>query len=191
MACVPEPSRPPAADAFDASSLRRALGLFPTGVVVATTMDPEVGPLGMTLNSFVSVSLDPPLVSFSIGRSAASLPAWRRAPGYALNVLARGQERLSNQFARAHSDKWRDVAFARGLHDAPLLHDTVACFECSRHETLDGGDHVIFLARVQRLTGSNEREPLVFHGGRYAALERRGELDRVEAAPLWPLSIHY
>lgn len=190
MAPASDSPRQSCASTLDPARLRRAFGLYPTGVAVATAMDPASGPLGMTINSFVSVSLEPPLVSFSIGRTAAGLHAWLRAPGYALNVLARNQEHLSSQFARAHTDKWRDVSFAPGLHGAPLLDGAVACFECGRYEALAGGDHVIFLARIERFVGSDQNDPLVFHRGRYAGVERRGGRD-VEAPPLWPLSIHY
>lgn len=177
-------------EGVDPRTLRRALGAFPTGVVITTTWDLQSGPLGMTMNSFTSVSLDPPLVIFSIDRRAVSLPAWLRAAGYAINVLARGQELLSNQFARSLGEKWQDVRFTPGLHNAPLLDGAIARFECSRHEIVAGGDHMIFLARVNRVTCDEAAEPLVFHRGRYGAVQARDSVG-APASFTWPLPIHY
>jgi flavin reductase (DIM6/NTAB) family NADH-FMN oxidoreductase RutF len=180
----------PGDERIDPRILRRALGAFPTGVVITTAWESESGWLGMTMNSFTTVSLDPPLVIFSIDRRSVSLPAWLRASGYAINVLARGQELLSNQFARSRGEKWRDVRFTSGLHNAPLLDGTVARFECSRHQVVDGGDHMIFLARVNRATCNEEAEPLVFCRSRYGAVQTR---DSAGTPGLfdWPLAIHY
>jgi flavin reductase (DIM6/NTAB) family NADH-FMN oxidoreductase RutF len=178
------------AGSVDPRSLRRALGAFPTGVVITTAWDPQAGRLGMTMNSFTSISLDPPLVIFSIDRRAISLPAWLRVDGYAINVLASGQEHLSNQFARSLGEKWQGVRCASGLYNAPLLDGAVARFECSRYEIVEGGDHVIFLAHVNRFTCDETAEPLVFHRGRYGVVQARDTV----GAPVsftWPLSIHY
>ncbi|HET9444718.1 MAG TPA: flavin reductase family protein [Steroidobacteraceae bacterium] len=170
--------------------LRSALGMFPTGIVVVTAGGAS-GPLGMTMNSFVSVSLTPPLILFSIDRRSMGLAAWQRAPGYAVNILASAQQELSTRFARALTDKWRDVGYRSGLHDAPLLDGALACFECTRHGTFDGGDHVVFLARVERFTcADDEAQPLVFHRGRYTSLAT-GPAAQPELQPAWPLSIHY
>lgn len=174
-----------------ARRLRNALGAFPTGIVIVTAWDGEAGALGMTMNSFTSVSLRPPLIMFSIDRRSAGLPAWLRVPGYAVNVLASGQEGLSNQFARALTDKWKDVAFRRGLHGAPLIADALASFECASHATFDGGDHVIFLARVEQFSCADDADPLVFHRGRYTALASRSVAAEPALPAAWPLSIHY
>lgn len=168
----------------DAKQLRQALGSFPTGVVIVTAWDTELGAIGMTMNSFTSVSLNPPMVLFSIDRRCESLARWQAAPGYAINVLASGQERLSNQFARGGPDKWSGVGFTHGLHKAPVLGDAVACFECTAHRQLDGGDHVMFLAGVARFDSRRDATPLVFHRGSYTTLSQ-------ESLPAWPLSIHY
>jgi flavin reductase (DIM6/NTAB) family NADH-FMN oxidoreductase RutF len=177
-------------ESIDPRTLRRALAAVPTGVVITTAWDAQSGPLGMTMNSFTSVSLDPPLVIFSIDRRAVGLSAWLRVSGYAINVLACGQEHLSNQFARSLGEKWQDVRCTSGLYNAPLLDGAVARFECSRYETVAGGDHVIFLARVQRFSCDEVAQPLVFHRGRYGAVQGRD----TAGAPVslaWPLSIHY
>jgi flavin reductase (DIM6/NTAB) family NADH-FMN oxidoreductase RutF len=102
--------------AFDTRAFRQALGHFPTGVCVVTAVIDSV-PLGMTVSSFNSLSLDPPLVLFSIDRRAASLPLWERAKGYALNVLAENQREISERFAKPVSNKWEGVAYAIGPLD--------------------------------------------------------------------------
>lgn len=180
-----------AASGSTSRRLRDALGAFPTGVVITTAWDPEVGPLGMTMNSFTSVSLDPPMILFSIDRRSQGLARWRQVPGYAINVLACGQEDLSNRFARPRSDKWQGVRFQRGLHDAPLLQDVLATFECTAHQQLDGGDHVMFLADVSRFSCRSNASPLVFHRGSYTTLKRSYASAEAGLAPAWPLSIHY
>jgi len=169
--------------------LRTAFGAFPTGVVVVTALHQMAGALGMTMSSFTSISLDPPVILFSIDRRAASLPAWLEVSGYAVNVLARDQQDLSNRFARPLSEKWRGLSFERGLHGAPLIKDALACFECSAERTLSAGDHVIFLARVDRFVCNERTEPLVFHRGRYRSLTRDDAGDLTTAD--WPLPIHY
>ena len=171
--------------------LRDALGAFPTGVVITTAWAPRVGAIGMTMNSFTSVSLDPPMILFSIDRRCQSLAHWRQAPGYAINVLACGQEQLSNQFARPRSDKWRGVRFRPGLHEAPLLEDALATFECTAHRQLDGGDHVMFLAGVARFSCRPDASPLVFHRGGYTTLNRSYAPAEPGLASGWPLPIHY
>lgn len=172
-------------DATDGRALRWALGQFPTGVCITTArVDGE--PIGMTMSSFNSLSLDPPLVLFSIGRQATGLPMWERAEGVAVNVLAQNQGALSDRFARAGANKWEGVEFAEGLFGAPVLPGAAAVFECARHAVHDGGDHRLFLVRVERFRAHPDRAPLVFAKGRYASLHP-GE----PAAPLWPLDIHY
>jgi flavin reductase (DIM6/NTAB) family NADH-FMN oxidoreductase RutF len=138
------------------------------------------------MSSFNSLSLDPPLVLFSIDRRAASLPLWERAGGYAVNVLAEGQRDLSNRFARPLSNKWQGVRFASGRSHAPVLPGVAAVFECAPWARHDAGDHRLFIARVNRFWSVAERRPLVFCKGRYAALEPTEVM-----APLWPLDIHY
>ena len=174
-----------AGEPFDARAFRQALGQFPTGVCVVTT---RVGDedLGMTISSFNTLSLEPPLILFSIGRQAHSLPQWQAAAGYAVNVLSEGQRDLSNRFARPLGDKWCGLAFDRGNADAPLLRGTAAQFECRAYDCHDGGDHLLFVARVLRFRAWPERRPLIFCGGNYQALQPNDG-----PAPAWPLSIHY
>ena len=170
---------------IDGRALRRALGRFPTGVCV-TTASVDGERLGMTMNSFGSLSLDPPLVLFSIDRRASSLSLWERAPGYAINVLAANQGAISDRFARPRTNKWEGIDFEAGLFDAPVLPGVAAAFECEAEIVHDGGDHRLFVGRILRFRADPDRAPLVFAGGRYQTLSA-GEI----AAPLWPLDIHY
>lgn len=174
----------------ESRGLRDALALVPTGVVVVTGLTADGVRLGMTMNSFASVSLTPPLVLFCIDRRARSLQAWLTIRGYAVNVLARTQDRLSTQFARPGAAKWDGVAATVGRHGAPLLDGSLARFECAAHARCDGGDHVIFLARVERVTMDLAAPPLVFHRGRYTALAEPADTSEA-AGPGWPLAMHY
>ncbi|MFC0239479.1 flavin reductase family protein [Rhodopseudomonas telluris] len=165
---------------------RSALSQFATGVAVITARGEAGVPIGMTMSSFNSVSLDPPLVLFSVDRRALSLPAMQAAEGYAVNILSRSQEALSNQFAKAATDKWSDVAHSLGHAEAPLLAGALAHFECAPYAQYDGGDHVIFVGRVVRFGARDDEEPLVFFRGKYQSLSRQGGSE-----PMWPLPIHY
>lgn len=155
---------------FDASQFRSALGQFPTGVAVITALDAESRPLGITMSSFNSVSINPPLVLFSLDRRALSLEPMRQASHYAVNVLSKEQIELSNKFARAMEDKWENVAFETRHTGAPLLTGALAHFECKPYAHYDGGDHVIFVGEVVSFTSSDHSAPLVFCRGRYAEI---------------------
>ena len=173
--------------AFDARAFRKTLGRFATGVAVVTAKAADGALIGVTMSSFNSVSLDPPLVLFSIGRSAYSLNAMLAARGFGINLLSRAQRDLSDRFAKAQTDKWRDVAHVVSDLEAPLLDGALAHFECRPYAHYDGGDHVIFVVRVLRFSEpSSGEEPLVFFGGRYRSLE-----DEDQASPAWPLPLHY
>ncbi|MFZ5676911.1 MAG: flavin reductase family protein [Pseudomonadota bacterium] len=171
--------------AFDTRAFRHALGQFPTGVCIVTTKV-DGRPLGMTISSFNSLSLAPPLILFSIDRKAASLPLWERAEACDVNVLAENQKELSNRFAHSLANKWEATGYSDGYMGVPLLPGVIAAFECAAHARHDGGDHMLFIAEVKRFRAHGDRQPLVFGKGRYAALQPT-EL----AAPLWPLDIHY
>ena len=171
--------------AFDTGAFRQALGHFPTGVYAVTSLVEGVT-LGTTVNSFNSLSLDPPLILFSIDRRAPSLPQWERAKGYAVNVLAENQKDVSDRFARSRSRKWEGMSYSAGLFDAPVLPGVAAVLECAAWAQHAGGDHVLFIAEVKRFRALPDRRPLVFSKGRYA------ELHQTEfTASLWPLDIHY
>lgn len=152
--------------------LRRVLGAFPTGVVVITAADHDGELWGVTVSSFNSVSLDPPLVLFSLSRRLMSLSGILRAGAFAVNFLCEDQQHLSARFATALSDKWRDVEFRRGPLGAPMLTSALAVLECQHYAQYDGGDHVIVVGRITHLESDSERNPLVFFRGRYYTLSR-------------------
>lgn len=171
----------------DQRRLRNALGEFATGVVVVTAKTAAGELAGMTMNSFSAVSLDPPLVLFSIGRQAHSLEAFRSSGHLAINVLASDQEALSNQFARPLTDKWAGVDCAPGLGGVPLLKGALAHFECVPHAEFDGGDHIIFVVRVSRFSvRPGAHDPLLFLRGRYRRVRNDWQMEAE-----WPLAIHY
>lgn len=153
-------------------AFRDALGMFATGVTVVSAAGQNgEAPVGMTVSSFNSVSLDPPLVLFSVDRGALSLPALRRAPGYAVSVLAVDQVALSKRFAGKGIDKWAGLEPEAGFGGAPLVPGAIATFECRPYRVYDGGDHVIFVGEVvAHRTAPAAADPLVFFGGAYRSL---------------------
>ena len=160
------------APAFDPGDFRRALGSFATGVTIITTRDEDGEPVGLTVNSFNSVSLNPPLVLWSLANEARSLPAFRDAEYWAVHILATDQEALSTRFAKRGEDKFSDLDLERGLGDIPLLPGCSARFQCRTASRYQGGDHLIFIGEVADFDHSNN-PPLVFHGGRYAHATQR------------------
>ena len=152
---------------LDSGAFRNALGAFATGVTIVTTVDAEGHDIGLTVNSFNSVSLDPPLVLWSLAKTSLSIGAFRAARHFAVHILAADQQALSNRFAKRGEDKFGDVHVQRGEGGIPLLTDCGARFQCRTAYQYDGGDHVIFVGEVLRFDHS-ERAPLLFHGGRYA-----------------------
>lgn len=157
---------------FDSRQFRNVLGRFATGVTVVTTAAADGTPLGVTVNSFTSVSLDPPLVLFCLERDAFCRPAFERASHFAVNILGSGQRALSDRFAEPSQDKWNDLEFRTGDHGCPLLPGTLGALECERHAMHDGGDHVILIGRVVSLD-ANSGSPLVYFRGAYTALNDR------------------
>jgi flavin reductase (DIM6/NTAB) family NADH-FMN oxidoreductase RutF len=163
------PSSPDAPLEFDPRDFRNALGSFATGVTVVTTCTEDGRQIGLTCNSFSSVSLKPPLILWSLSLYSPNLQAFLKAPCFAVNVLAADQIELSKQFARPRSDKFAGVAWRPGGHGVPLLDGTAATMECrneARHYT---GDHLILIGEVVRYE-YRDVEPLVFSRGRYMGL---------------------
>jgi 3-hydroxy-9,10-secoandrosta-1,3,5(10)-triene-9,17-dione monooxygenase reductase component len=146
---------------------RSALGAFATGVTIVTTRDTAGRDVGLTANSFNSVSLTPPMVLWSLAKNARSLPAFAAATHFAVHVLAADQEELSLRFAARGSNKFAGLDLERGPADVPLLRGCSARFQCRTAFQHEGGDHVIFVGAVESFDQS-ERPPLIFHGGRYA-----------------------
>ncbi|KCZ46136.1 MULTISPECIES: alpha/beta fold hydrolase [unclassified Hyphomonas] len=154
----------------DARTLRDALGCFATGVTVVTTLDEEGQPVGLTANSFTSVSLDPPLLLVCIAKSAGSLNAMEAAENFAVNVLHIGQQPTSNLFAKSGEDRFAATPWRRGHNGAPLLSGALANFECRRHALHEGGDHVILVGEVVRARFEPRRDPLLYFRGKYRRL---------------------
>ena len=151
---------------FDSRELRQVLGSFVTGVTVITTVDAKGQRHGLTVNSFSSVSLDPPLILWSQSLSAPSHPVFRDAERFVVNILADDQVAVSNRFARGGHDKFAGCETDPGLGGVPLIRGSAAWLECKRMDCFRGGDHMVFLGQVERIERST-RQPLVFGGGRY------------------------
>lgn len=154
------------------TDFRTALGAFATGVTIVTASGGAGNDVGVTANSFNSVSLDPPMVLWSLARKSTSLAAFSAASHFAVHILAADQETLSNRFAKPGEHKFAGLELARGAGGAPLLDGTTARFECRTAYQYDGGDHVIFVGEVIEFNASG-RPPLLFHGGRYGLAARK------------------
>ncbi|MDM0111661.1 flavin reductase family protein [Variovorax sp. J22R133] len=155
------------APSFTAEEFRDALGMFATGVTIVTARSANGVLVGLTANSFNSVSIDPPLVLWSLSRGAGSMPAMRTGSHYAINILAANQKDLAERFAKKDVDRWADVQFSTGIGGAPVLVGAAASFECFNRSRYDEGDHVIFVGEVERCTHRAGAAPLLFHGGRF------------------------
>jgi flavin reductase (DIM6/NTAB) family NADH-FMN oxidoreductase RutF len=154
---------------FSAQEFRQALGMFATGVTIVTAREPDGSLVGLTANSFNSVSLTPPLVLWSLSQKAGSMAAFSRGAHYAINILAADQQALALQFATKDIDRYAGVQFVAGAHGAPLLEGAVAHFECFNRSQYEEGDHVIFVGEVERCSHRSGASPLLFHGGKFYA----------------------
>jgi len=152
---------------FSATEFRLALGMFATGVTIVTARTLDGALLGLTANSFNSVSLNPPLVLWSLARAAASLPAFSTGSHYAINILSAQQKALAKQFAARDVDRFANVEFVQGVSGAPLLVGAAATFECFNRSRYEEGDHVIFVGEVERCSHRAGASPLLFHGGKF------------------------
>ncbi|MCK9541466.1 MAG: alpha/beta fold hydrolase [Novosphingobium sp.] len=161
-----DPARP-LSGAVDPLTLRQALGCFATGVTILTTTAKDGTPVGLTANSFCSVSLDPPLILFCIDRKVSTLPVFEEADSFAVNVLHIGQQDLSDQFVRKGIDRFAGTGWERWESLAPIVQDSMASIECEKHQVLDGGDHRIFIGRVREVLFDPSRDPLLFFQGKY------------------------
>ncbi|GAB3481974.1 flavin reductase [Polaromonas eurypsychrophila] len=141
--------------------------MFATGVTIVTARAASGELIGLTANSFNSVSLEPPLVLWSLARAAGSLPALSTGSHYAINILAADQKELAERFAARREDRWAGVAWIEGAGGAPLLTGAAAVFECFNRSRYEEGDHVIFVGEVERCSHRAGAAPLLFHGGRF------------------------
>ncbi|GAA5524051.1 p-hydroxyphenylacetate 3-hydroxylase, reductase component [Microbulbifer aestuariivivens] len=166
-------STAPAPNALQSRALRDTLGQFATGVTVVTTCDASGAPLGMTVNSFNSVSLDPPLILWSIDKQSLGYQAFTRQPYFAVHILKADQQQVSNLFAGRGADKFGQVRWhmgpEQGPQQVPILDHCAAYFHCRLSNCVEGGDHTILLGEVLNFNAEGG-EPLVFHRGSYRTL---------------------
>ncbi|MES5482406.1 flavin reductase [Bradyrhizobium sp. INPA03-11B] len=159
---------------FDSHGFRRVLGSFPTGVTVVTSRAPDGRRVGMTASSFNSVSLDPPLVLWSVRRKSGLCDVFSNAARWAIHVLSKDQVDLSVRFASNSEERFSGLALDEGLGGVPILAGCVGVLQCARYAAYDGGDHVIMVGKVKAFY-HREGEPLLFHEGRYAGLSSATE----------------
>ena len=154
---------------FSSTEFRSALGMFATGVTIVTARTADGKLVGLTANSFNSVSISPPLVLWSLARSAGSMAAFSTGSHYAINILGADQQDLAKQFAAKGRDRFADVQFLPGAGGAPLIQGAAATFECFNRSRYEEGDHVIFVGEVERCSYQPGASPLLFHGGKFYA----------------------
>jgi 3-hydroxy-9,10-secoandrosta-1,3,5(10)-triene-9,17-dione monooxygenase reductase component len=178
------------AAAFDIRDFRNTLGSFATGVTIITTQGADGALVGITVNSFNSVSLDPPLVLFSVARNSRSLAAFEDATHWAVHILSAEQEALSNRFARSGEDKFSGVDIERGLGGVPMIGGCAARLQCRTSFRHEGGDHIILVGEVLAFDRQNVA-PLVFHGGKYAVAARKTDSTLANGAPVPDLATSF
>lgn len=155
---------------IDQKALRNALGMFATGITIVTTTGPNGEPVGMTVNSFSSVSLDPPLVLWSVGQHAGSYEIFSNTDHFAVHVLRKDQEALSNLFASRGEDKFGGINWQPGEHGSPILGEYAVCFQCKMEHVYPGGDHQILVGRVTDFDDGGHDEALLYFRGQYRYL---------------------
>ena len=156
----------------DRQEFRKAMGCYATGITVITSLSAARKPVGMTVNSFNSVSLDPPLVLFSLDRKATHFADFMAASYFGVNILAEEQQQLSRVFSTQGIDRWEGVTYEKWETGSPILPGTLASFDCVTEARHDGGDHIIFIGRVLRLGFANEGTPLLYYRGKYDQLAK-------------------
>jgi len=166
---------------FTSREFRDALGLFPTGIAIVTAADDAGNFGGLTVNSFTSISLDPPLILVSLARTIASFPVFERASHFAVSLLREEQRHVSATFAKSDLAKWQAGHHRSGVAvEAPIIHPNLAAFECETYARYDGGDHLLLLGRVIRIeTTPEDARPLVYYRGQYRELSE----EHAEPAP--------
>jgi flavin reductase (DIM6/NTAB) family NADH-FMN oxidoreductase RutF len=165
-----QPERKEYRSGHDARTLRDALGCFATGVTVVTGAGSDGAPAGLTVNSFTSVSLAPPLLLVCLARSAASAAVLIEATHFAVNVLQTGQQPASIRFSTRDEDRFGTTQWSCGEGGAPILADSLGVFECERYAVHGGGDHHMLVGRVVKASFDASLDPLLFFRGRYRRL---------------------
>ena len=154
----------------DPRTLRDALGCFATGVTVVTCLQEDGTPAGLTVNSFTSVSLDPPLLLVCLAKPAASAKTLTETSHFAVNVLQTGQQPASIRFSTRDEDRFGTTPWSCGEAGAPILEESLGVFECERHAVYDGGDHHILVGQVIKASFDASLDPLLYFRGRYRRL---------------------
>lgn len=154
---------------FSALEFRSALGMFATGVTIVTARSKTGALVGLTANSFNSVSLSPPLVLWSLSHLSGTMAAFRAGSHYAINILSADQQALARQFATRNIDRFTGVEYTLGATGAPLLTGAAATFECFNRSRYEEGDHVIFVGEVEHCNCDSSASPLLYHGGKFYA----------------------
>jgi flavin reductase (DIM6/NTAB) family NADH-FMN oxidoreductase RutF len=171
--------------AFEPRTLRDAFGAFLTGVTVVTTMTDDGAPIGFTANSFTSVSLDPPLLLVCLARTSRNYQTLTTAKGFAINILSEDQKDVSNTFARPVEDRFATVDWAKGPFGSPVFADVAAWFDCSMHQLVEAGDHVILIGRIEAVENSGKTGLGYARGGYFTpALAEKTLLANSEAGLL-------
>lgn len=155
---------------FDTRAFRQALGSFPTGVAVVTVLVPGTHPVGITVNSFTSVSLEPPMVLWCLDKHSRRYEAFTKSKGFVVSVLGTAHEDVSQRLARPGSHDLTEIPLINTELGPPALADALALFECVNEAAYEGGDHAILLGHVIRFARREAGAPLVFYRGRYGAL---------------------
>lgn len=152
---------------FSTPDFRSALGMFATGVTIVTARSAQGVLVGLTANSFNSVSLEPPLVLWSLSHASSSMAAFSQGTHYAIHVLAADQKELAMQFSKRGTDRWAGVEFTEGVSGAPVIAGAAATFECFSRSRYVEGDHTIFIGEVEACSHRADVRPLLYHGGRF------------------------
>lgn len=152
-----------ATGSMDIRELRDTLGRFATGVAVVTGLDQRGEPVGLTINSFSSLSLDPPLILWSLARKSASHPAFAEGRSFAINILSTRQRDTCMRFAKPSEDKFAEIGIVEGMGGVPLIAGSIAHMECVTDRQIDAGDHVLYIGKVENYSIANDEDPLIFH----------------------------
>lgn len=166
---------------IDTRDFRNALGTFTTGVTIVTTVSGDGERVGLTANSFNSVSLDPPMVLWSLAKTSNSLEIFNNAEYWAVHILADDQDELSNRFAKKGIDKFEGIDCKEGVGGVPLLPGCAAVMQCKTEYAYEGGDHIIYVGRVLEFD-QDQKKPLVFVQGRYAVAAGKPTSEEIESA---------
>lgn len=156
---------------FDAQLFRRSLGNYASGVTVITAKN-KGDLIGFTCQSFFSLSVEPPLVAFSVMETSTSYPKLRASSSFAINILAEDQQDLSNQFARSGTDKWAGVKWSLSQLGAPVLDGSVLTLDCTLYREYEGGDHTLVVAHVEDIKVNGTVDPLLFFRGQYEEIRK-------------------